>query len=210
MNDRLSEWKTWQRSNLWLFAFLLIRDKLFIMNSSHVRGKAWEFASMSMKVQQHKVNMLSMWFSFQQFGLCMPFPDSVKCSNIKTCKCHQNIPLKAPEDIMCHRVWKLLICKPFISLQRCSRVASIRWLKFWLWLGYMFVYITLWLWHMGYFSKIKLRNWTWTFPLPNCKSPCKEKHFSTFTVVYRLHGNFFMWYSLFLDNFRKFKSSLRF
>lgn len=64
---------------------------------------------------QHKVYMVSMWFSFQQFGLRMPFSNSVKCSNIKTCLCRQNIPLKAPEDdIMWHEVRKFLhVAKTF-------------------------------------------------------------------------------------------------
>ena len=63
---------------------------------AHQRQKAGNSTLMIMKSAiRHEVYMYSMWFSFQQFGLCMPFsPNSVNFNYIKTCHGHQNIPLK--------------------------------------------------------------------------------------------------------------------
>ena len=99
MNHSPAEWETCPGNNPQLFVFLLLSEANFflIANHSHVRGKKKKSLGNHLneyEKAQHKVYMLSMWFPFQQFGLCMPFSDSVQCSYIKTS------PLK-PQRIYC-------------------------------------------------------------------------------------------------------------
>lgn len=51
----------------------LIRDTFRLPHLQPVELRAWEFSNDEKCWPRHEAYMHSMWFSFQEFGLCMPF-----------------------------------------------------------------------------------------------------------------------------------------